>query len=235
MWQLMMVGFTIGCMSSFHCIGMCGPLSLALPVHHLPKSHQALVPVLYNWGRVVTYSMLGLLCGLAGRTFHIAGLQQVLSVALGAILLVSATIVIATNQKMQPRLLAPLYDFVYRRMLVLLKRKSISGYFMIGLTNGLLPCGMVYLALAFATSLPHIDESIAVMFAFGLGTVPAMLTVGYAGLSVSISLRQTIRRLTPLLILASGVLLVLRGLNLNIPFISPHVEAHAGSIISCHE
>src|SRR5688500_4882513 len=90
MWQLLIAGFTIGCTSSFHCIGMCGPLSLALPVRNMPKAKREVALILYNAGRVVTYSLLGFFFGMLGRTIHIAGLQQVLSIVLGSILLVSA-------------------------------------------------------------------------------------------------------------------------------------------------
>jgi uncharacterized protein len=235
MLQQLGVGFMIGCLSSFHCIGMCGPLSLSLPIQHLRKSQREFVLFLYNIGRVVTYSILGLLCGVAGRTFHIAGLQQTLSIVLGATLLVSAVTVIAYRRNLRPAYLAPIYSFVYRNMNMLLQRRTNAGYFLLGITNGLLPCGMVYLALALAASLTHIGDSIAVMFGFGLGTLPAMLAVGYAGLSVSIRMRQNIRKSMPVLVIVSGILLILRGMNLGIPFLSPGIHAHTGTIISCHE
>jgi sulfite exporter TauE/SafE len=93
---------------------------------------------------------------------------------------------------------------------------------------------MVYLAIAGAVSTTHLFEGIAFMAAFGLGTFPAMMALSVFGIVASISVRNRIRQLTPLVIGIMGILLILRGLNLGIPYISPVLETARGAAVSCH-
>src|SRR6185436_11170473 len=85
-WPVLLSGFTLGAIGSLHCIGMCGPLSLALPVGHLTKRSKLFSLLIYQFGRILTYSIFGLLLGLAGRRIYIAGYQQWFSIILGVII-----------------------------------------------------------------------------------------------------------------------------------------------------
>jgi len=105
---------------------------------------------------------------------------------------------------------------------------------MIGVANGFLPCGMVYLAIAGALGTGSIKGGIFFMMLFGIGTIPLMLAVTWFGLVVNINIRNTVRKITPFFIALIGILLILRGLNLNIPYLSPLLESMSGKIVPCH-
>jgi sulfite exporter TauE/SafE len=102
------------------------------------------------------------------------------------------------------------------------------------MANGLLPCGMVYIALAATLSLPQISQSVVFMALFGAGTLPAMMLVGYAGQMIKPDVRKSFQKAVPVFIALMGVVLILRGMNLGIPFISPELTHAAGAAINCH-
>jgi sulfite exporter TauE/SafE len=235
MWQLITAGFILGLVSSLHCIGMCGPLALALPVQHLGKRQQALAILLYNAGRVITYSLLGLLFGLAGRRIYVAGFQQWFSIALGtAMLLFTARYFffnITTRLKW-----ADNFNIAFQRRLGRFFQPSkTGGYIVPGLINGLLPCGMVYLAIAGAVSTTQVSHSLWFMFFFGIGTWPAMLALSLFGARIKFSVRQQLKTAMPYLVAVVATMLILRGMQLGIPFISPILPAATGEAVSCHQ
>lgn len=228
-------GFTLGAAGSLHCMGMCGPLSMALPVHHLSKSGKLLSLLLYQMGRILTYSLIGLLFGLAGRSLYIAGYQQWFSVIMGVMVLLLALLYFVQKRNIRVPLLSGMYTGVQQLIIRVLKSSSsIGSFFLLGLANGLLPCGMVYIALATSLSFSSVSESTGFMASFGAGTLPAMMLVGYAGLMIRPELRTGFRRLVPVFVSLMGVLLILRGLNLGIPFISPELPQAAGDAVNCH-
>jgi sulfite exporter TauE/SafE len=92
---------------------------------------------------------------------------------------------------------------------------------------------MVYIAAASSLSLPSIAETVSFMSMFGLGTAPAMMLVSYAGQSLKPAWRNSLRKLTPVFISLMGALLILRGLNLGIPFISPELPHSSGISVAC--
>ena len=93
---------------------------------------------------------------------------------------------------------------------------------------------MVYLAIAGALTRIHVLESAGFMACFGLGTLPLLLALQYTGGRLSFPLRARLRRAIPVLTIAIGLLLILRGLDLGIPFLSPVMAAVRGKVISCH-
>jgi sulfite exporter TauE/SafE len=233
MWQILLSGFSLGLISSLHCVGMCGPLMLALPVRHLNRVKQLTAIFLYNIGRVFTYSLIGVLVGLAGRRIYLAGLQQWLSITMGIAILVIALTYFFWKKSLQPAWMVKAHIRIQEAMSVLLQTKSNAGYFLLGATNGLLPCGMVYMAIAGAFMAPVIEQSIFFMLFFGAGTLPAMLAFGYFGMRVSLSARQKMRKALPVFVIGVAIWLILRGMNLGIPFVSPIIE-DPGQGISCH-
>jgi len=229
-----LAGITMGLIGSFHCVGMCGPLALALPVAHLQRPQQVLAVLLYNWGRVCTYALFGLLFGLAGHHLYLAGWQQWISIVLGVLLLLAALYPVLFKKQVQPKWTTALQwrlQPLIARFLISHKR---GAHFMLGLLNGLLPCGMVYLAIASALNMQQVSDSVLLMLFFGAGTCPAMLAIGLFGLRIKVSLRQQIKQAMPYLMACLAVLFILRGLNLGIPFISPVLTAPPGHAISCH-
>lgn len=230
---VMIAGIGMGMVSSLHCIGMCGPLVMALPLPQQAGFRRMLAVITYNAGRLTTYGILGALFGLVGRRLQVAGWQQWLSVMLGIVIIVWW---IATRAGQQTSFWPArvLQQAVTRLNLYLWKRAGKAGFYLLGMANGLLPCGMVYLAVAAAISTGSAGLSTLFMVCFGLGTLPAMTGIGYFSVWFNQSVRLYLRRLVPVFTVLVGVLLILRGLNLDIPFISPRLPVIPGEGVSCH-
>ncbi|MFL5748192.1 MAG: sulfite exporter TauE/SafE family protein [Niastella sp.] len=234
MWSIAAAGLVLGLISSLHCIGMCGPLMLALPVRHMDKWKQVLAIFLYNTGRIITYSLLGALLGLAGRRIYLAGFQRWFTIILGIVMLVLAMNYFYKQASAQPKWMQSIHLRIQQLMLRFLRSNNISGYFLLGMANGLLPCGMVYLAIAGAVTANTVFNSVLFMFLFGVGTLPAMLALGIFGLRITMPVRQQMKAAMPYVVVAMAVILILRGCNLGIPFISPVIADVPGHVISCH-
>lgn len=228
-------GFVLGAAGSLHCIGMCGPLSLALPIHHLSKTKKFLSLLLYQFGRIITYSGIGLLFGLGGRRIYIAGYQQYFSIIMGAFIIGLSVLYFLRHRTIHLKFLNRFYFFVQRQIATLLKSAiRPSGFLLMGMANGLLPCGMIYIALAATLSFTEIFQSVGFMAMFGAGTLPAMMLAGYAGQMIKPGWRISLQKLVPVFISAMGILLVLRGMNLGIPFISPELQQSPVDQLICH-
>ncbi len=233
--SVMIAGFTLGIAGSLHCVGMCGPLSLALPVAHFTRSKRFLSLLLYQAGRVITYSFIGLLAGLAGRRIYIAGYQQWFSVFLGSLVLLFALLYFLQKRGLRLKFLRRYYSGIQQLIIKAMQYPAGPVTFLFtGLANGLLPCGMVYIALASTLSLTEVHESVLFMAMFGAGTLPAMMLVAYAGQLMRPSIRLSFQKAVPVFITIMGLVLILRGLNLGIPFISPELPAAPGQSIVCH-
>lgn len=234
LWPIILSGFTLGAAGSLHCAGMCGPLSLALPVQHFSAFNKFLALFLYQVGRVITYSVIGLLFGLAGRQLFLAGYQQWFSIGMGLVVLALAGLYLLSKKRIHLSFLGPFYQSVQGIIMRILRSStSVMSFLLLGMANGLLPCGMVYIALATSLSFTQTGESVLFMAMFGAGTLPAMLFIGYAGVMIKPELRSVFRRMTPVFISLMGVLLILRGLNLGIPFLSPELPQAPGASVEC--
>lgn len=234
--DFLFTAFAIGALGSFHCIGMCGPIALALPIHKNTNNRRLIGSLLYNTGRISTYALIGALFGLLGQSFVMAGFQQSVSVGLGILVILSVALPAAFIHKLSPNhLISKGISQVKMRMQKLFAKRSYSSTFLIGSLNGLLPCGLVYLGIAGATAMGNPAEGAAYMLLFGLGTWPVMLLIGFFGQWISLGIRNKIRAAMPIMIVAMGVIFILRGLSLDIPFVSPNISAeqHAG-IEMCH-
>ena len=231
----MIAGFTLGAAGSLHCVGMCGPLSLALPVHYLSNTKKFFSLLLYQFGRIITYSIIGLLFGLAGRRIYISGYQQWFSIGMGILVLTLAFLYFLQQKTIHLKFLNRFYFFVQQQISRLLKSASgPSGFLLLGMANGLLPCGMIYIALATTLSFTEVVQSVSFMAMFGAGTLPAMMLVGYAGQLIKPNWRISLQKLVPVFISLMGILLILRGMNLGIPFISPELPFSPGDAVVCH-
>lgn len=218
-------GFVVGMLGSFHCIGMCGPIALALPIHHQDSLTRVFSILSYNFGRIVTYSFLGLIFGLLGASIFIGKYQQVLSIAIGVLILIVLIVPRIFSFVSENSLLVKFQTLIQRKLSVLFQQeKKMSTLFFIGILNGFLPCGLVYMALAGALVSGSTINGVLFMSMFGFATVPIMFAVSYFGNFVTVSFRSQIRKAVPLVIGLMAVLLILRGLNLGIPYISPQIE-----------
>jgi len=217
-------GFVVGLLGSVHCAGMCGPLALALPVPPGGRGRFVAGRVLYNAGRVVAYALLGALAGLVGKRLFMAGTQQIVSIVLGVVLLVAALApVLLRHVRIGSALANRIARPVQRAIGALLQRSSLLALFLLGFVNGFLPCGLVYVALAAALTTGGVLNGVLFMTGFGVGTAPMMFVIALAGKQIQGGLRKRLTALMPVFTAAIAVLIILRGLNLGIPYVSPKV------------
>jgi len=227
------IALLMGAVGSMHCIGMCGPIAMSLPVVSNTASGKFLYTLLYNLGRIVTYACLGAVLGLLGASFALAGLQQALSIVVGVFILLfilfpSHRWALFTSGKMQQ-----LFEKLRSKLGVLFFQKKYQSVFFIGLLNGLLPCGLVYMAIAGAISTASLTNSVLFMAAFGLGTLPVMWSVAFFGSFISLQTRRVIKKAYPYLMVLMACLLIVRGLGLGIPYISPQMFTEPAAV-ECH-
>ena len=223
---IVIIALSIGLTSSLHCVGMCGPIALSLGLESQNKLKFTLRNLTYQLGRVTTYTILGAILGLIGESLSFAGLQNYLSILIGVLMIIMVmTPKFYENGATQLRPINALMVKVKIALGKYLIKKDSSSLYVIGLLNGLLPCGMVYASLTAAIGLGSVYKSALFMFFFGLGTLPLMFATVLFGNFLSVKQRQTILKILPIITLILGVLFILRGLELDIPFISPAKEA----------
>lgn len=234
---LFITAISLGFLGSFHCIGMCGPIALALPVHRYSLLKKSVGIFLYNLGRIVTYSFLGLVFGLLGQSFFIGGLQQILSISIGVLLLLSV-ILNKTKPFNSHKVLGTIYSFINSvkfQLGNLFNKKGLHVLFLIGLLNGLLPCGLVYIGIAGAMATGHYLKGMEFMFYFGIGTIPIMYAVAFVGQFITLKYRTVIRQTMPYVVSLMAILLIIRGLNLGIPYLSPQFEKETHQVSCCEK
>ena len=224
-------GILLGFVGSLHCAGMCGPLAAALPGCGSPSAGFTGGRLAYNGGRIVTYCALGALFGTVGRGFLLAGVQRSLSISAGAAILLGLLLVRWKNPS--AGLTRPV-QWVKTALAQRIGRRGTSALFVFGLLNGLLPCGLVYAACAGAAATGSIPSGIGYMAAFGLGTVPMMVGASVAGNVMPVRLRLRLQGWVPLFLAAMGLVLILRGMSLGIPYLSPDLSGGTGSCPACH-
>jgi len=222
--------FLLGLVGSLHCAGMCGPLALALPVTSPVFARFLSGRLLYNLGRIVTYATLGAVFGLLGQSFVVMGVQRWVSLAVGVVILFSLILSPRLFSRVQP---AKFISVIKSPFLKLMRNRSLSALFGIGLLNGLLPCGLVYAACAAAMTSDTLLHGSEYMLAFGLGTIPMMLVITLMGQRLQFILRLKLQRLIPISLALIGALLVLRGLALGIPHFSPKLSVQADAVRQC--
>ncbi len=231
--QLIFAAFTMGLLGSFHCVGMCGPLALSLPINNDRPSARFSGVLLYNTGRILTYSIFGLIFGLIGKSAAFFGFQQWLSIILGLLIIYFVVLPKRFSIFNNKSFVLPFFEKIRSSLGELFFRKNYSSLFFIGILNGLLPCGLVYMAAAGAVATGEVPGSILFMAFFGLGTLPMMWSIAFFGNYVSISIRQKIRRAYPYLVTFMACLLILRGLGLGIPYLSPEMKKEKANMIEC--
>lgn len=211
-----------GLLGSFHCVGMCGPIAFLLPVdrnNNLKKIGQIF---LYHFGRILAYSIIGLVFGLVGKSLNLFGFQQQLSILIGVLMIAVIFIPVKTFNKYN--FSKPIYKAVSKVKSALgkeLKKKTPDTFLTIGFLNGFLPCGLVYMAVFGAIASGNALQGSLYMAVFGIGTIPLMTSAIYLGNFLNGQVRQRIRRAIPVLVVVIGCLFIVRGLGLGIPYISP--------------
>jgi sulfite exporter TauE/SafE len=218
--------FFLGLVGSLHCAGMCGPLALALPGSAARPAAFMAGRWAYNLGRISTYSALGFAFGMAGKTLLLAGVQRWLSILTGGVLLAG---LVGSKRFALSKPLLSAVSFLKTRIGNLLRRPSPASLLALGLLNGLLPCGLVYVACAGATATGGIFSGGIYMAVFGLGTVPMMLGISLSRSLVPVSWRLHFRKAVPISVFLLASLLILRGMSLGIPYLSPDLTTVGSS------
>lgn len=220
----------MGFVGSLHCAAMCGPLVLAMPVVGRGRKGIVVSRLIYNAGRIATYAMLGVIFGAIGKSFLLAGFQQWLSIAAGTIMLVVLILSLrgvgGTGWRVAVWIKSTFRTF--------LQRRSHSAIFGLGAANGLLPCGLVYLAGTASAATGEIGTAAVSMVVFGVGTLPMMLGVALFGPAFGKHLQRfRLKPLVPIAVSLVAVSLILRGLELGIPYVSPAVTAGNVECTAC--
>ncbi len=230
--------FSVGLLGSFHCVGMCGAIAFSLPLKEQNWLTRLWGGVLYNLGRISTYGFIGAFFGLLGQGFSLAGFQRAVSIFLGVALLFALLFPkLIQRQKEKSNRFAAFQFWLRSRMGLLFKTQSNFALIGIGMLNGLLPCGLVYVAVAGALATANIWTGVAYMLFFGLGTIPMMLLASQFRGFISLRIRNNIRKALPFFVAIMAILFILRGLNLGIPYVSPILQDRITSWMmpaNCH-
>ena len=219
---MVLTAFIFGLISSLHCIGMCGPIAMMLPLDRNNAPKKALQILLYHLGRLTAYASIGFVFGLLGKGFFMAGIQQQLSIFIGVAMIL--IVLIPEKRLANYNFSKPIFKIISKVKTTLgsqFKNRSYKSFFTIGLLNGFLPCGLVYVALFGAIAMQSASLGILYMILFGLGTVPLMSSVAYLNSFLTLSIRNKIQKAIPYAGVCIGILFILRGLGLGIPYISP--------------
>lgn len=218
--------FILGLAGSLHCFGMCGPIAFAIAVDRKRKIKMLLQNFSYQSGRIFSYTSLGLIFGTIGYGFSIAGFQRLLSVILGISMIIS--VFIPAGIFLRSHWLKPYGHLLGKLRLSLgyfIRKKTFFGFFITGCLNGLLPCGLVYTALTASVAGGRIFSGGLFMLYFGLGTLPLMFATVILGNFIGLRFKNKILKVMPVIVFFVGALLLLRGLELGIPYLSPPKSA----------
>ncbi|MDZ4666548.1 MAG: sulfite exporter TauE/SafE family protein [bacterium] len=228
--MLFLTAFLTGLFGSFHCAGMCGPIAFALPGSASNGAKFYLGRLLYNFGRMFSYALLGLVFGAFGLGLKLAGWQQSVSIAAGIFILF---IVLYQYYFKKGSFFNILSLFSSSAVKKLFGSKNIWALFGIGMVNGFLPCGFVYIAILGASTTQDLFYGALFMLCFGLGTLPMMFGVSIIGQFISSGIRQKLNKLSPVFAILIAILFILRGLNLGIPYVSPVIATDQEKIENC--
>lgn len=225
----------LGLLGSFHCVGMCGPVAFLLPLDRTNKTKRIFEIISYHFGRLFTYGALGLVFGLLGKRLHLFGMQQQLSIIIGVLMIV--VILIPNKIFNRYNFSQPIYKWVSKlkgKIGLQLKKKDPGTFFTLGFFNGLLPCGLVYMAVFGAVGAGSMWQGSLYMIFFGLGTIPLMTGAIYIGNFLKGNIKKRIVKLVPVFVVIIGLLFILRGLGLGIKYISPSEMVAIEQVASKH-
>jgi len=226
----------MGLVGNLHCVGMCGPIALAVPFKSENKFSRLLSILVYNLGRVIVYASFGVVFGFLGKGVEIIGLQQYLSVIIG-VLIILAVFLPLLFKKIN-LINSSLFSWVGSLKSAFRSRfgkKTYRSLFVMGMLNGFLPCGLVYMAAAGSVISGTWYFGALYMTLFGIGTLPAMVLLPYYSQYIKAPFRLKMKRLVPVFMILMGGYFILRGANLGIPYLSPKVTIENTSCnLKCH-
>lgn len=222
-----MIGaFLIGLFGSLHCVGMCGPVMIAFMG---PKQSKGGF-LLYHAGRILSYLTIGGLLGLIGASIAFFKFQQIMVLILGIVLIVLYAIPSIRHKieraYFESRFYQSLKGFLSTNLSM---RKK---WFLSGMANGFFPCGLTYVAAAGAVAFGNPLQGAAFMFLFGLGTLPALTAISFAGHTLFSKFKTLIPGTITVIAILSGSIMILRGLLTVFPDFNKMVQANAAGLIT---
>ena len=222
----MLMGFT----GSLHCAGMCGPIVWIMPFQAFSGIRKAFAIGLYHLGRISVYALLAIVLH-SFRSMFDPRIQQYISIVLGAGLLIVGIFSFVPNHVVKIKL--PWAEYIKKQLGYVIGRPGLSTLAISGMLNGLLPCGLVYMALSASLAANTTIQAAGMMYAFGIGTLPMLVSITLLKTKLTFLRTAHVRKLVPLVVFTFGCLFVLRGMNLGIPFLSPKVIVAQHEIRSC--
>lgn len=228
MLALLTVALGLGIAGSLHCTGMCGPLLISLTLSKKNKTKLYTEMLIHHSGRIFSYIVLGLIVGSMGQVLASGGLQQKLSIFAGIILLGILFLPYILQKKSRFSI------YLKSKWAKFINKQGLTNSFLLGTVNGLLPCGLVYAALASAAATGTYYTGALFMSVFGLGTMPLLLFITFGGVKLNLTTKKISSYILPAATLITAFLLILRGMNLGVPYISPALET-GNKTISCCE
>lgn len=221
MTELIIIAFSLGLISNLHCLGMCGPIAMALPLDHRSNLRKIKGIGLYSFGRSIGYSILGIIVGVIGMSAELLGVLQWLSIISGAIIILFAWRGYY-NIGQGNNFFTKFIQQVMRKFLKSPAKKGNSSLLSFGFVNAFLPCGMVYAALFTAMNYGSVWNAFVFMFVFGLGTSPGFFAIAVLKFFKTPFLGKKI--IVASLVSIVGLFMIVRGLNLDIPLVSPKMQ-----------
>lgn len=226
----------MGLVGNFHCLGMCGPIAMVVPFKRSTPFVRLISILIYNTGRILVYAAIGAIFGLFGKGIALIGMQQYLSLVLGALIILS--VIVPSIFKRLGTSNGKLFAWVGKLKSKFHQQFSKTSYrslFVMGMLNGMLPCGLVYMAAVGSIIAGTWYYGAAYMALFGAGTLPVMIAVPLVSQLIKQSLRQRFIKLVPVFMVAFGLLMIIRGANLGIPYLSPKVTTEKSCCqLKCH-
>ena len=222
----LLMGFT----GSLHCAGMCGPIVWIMPFQAYTGLRKIIALGLYHFGRISVYALLAVVLH-SFRSLFDPKVQQYISVILGSLLLVTGILSFIPNHL--ARINLPWAEQVKKMLGGIIGKPGLSTLLFAGILNGLLPCGLVYMALSASLSANTALQGASLMYFFGAGTLPMLISISLLKRKIAFLHSGHIRKLVPAVVFCFGCLFILRGMNLDIPYLSPKVVVTQHEIHSC--
>lgn len=218
------LGFVMGLASNLHCLGMCGPIALATPVDRSSSWTIFRDLTKYHSGRIAVYTTMGVFAGLIGASIRFLDWLQWISIASGILIILFAWGKYFAKIPLGARIQAWFFPLLQKFRKNAIQSKSPFKLIFLGMVNGLLPCGVVYLALGNAVLADSYFGSAMAMMTFGLGTLPILLAIGVFGGKIGNAFKNKWKNVVPVMLTVVGAVIILRGMNLGIPYISPKIN-----------
>jgi hypothetical protein len=194
----------MGLAGSLHCAGMCSPLAMAVT-----RSKPFLwSSILYNSGRIFIYALLGTLAATFGSFIQLSSYQQAISIALGCLFILAGISFHHMRIPLMDKAIVSLTSYLKKYFKIVNQQKSGTTTLMLGMLNGMLPCGLTYLALSACLIMPSASDGFLFMLFFGIGTWPVM--IGSVKLLSLLKNNFSLARLSKIALVFVGCTLLLR-------------------------